>query len=167
MDAAADHEFSDFMQGRWAQLVRLGYGLTGDIGLAEDLAQTALTRAYAAWPRVRRADNPDAYVRRIMINANNSRLRSRRIALRSARAAGILWESFNGSHLQFAVGALPASAGCLLLTTAANHHIPVPLPQAGGLKYYFVPNGMQRFVRSWAVYDVRGRQLATGNWPPR
>src|ERR1700682_2580885 len=79
MGAAADAEFSDFMQGRWAQLVRLGYGLTGDLGLAEDLAQTALARAYASWSKVRRAGNPDAYVRRIMINANHSRFRKRRV----------------------------------------------------------------------------------------
>ena len=32
MDGAGDAEFSDFMHGRWAQLVRLGYGLTGDPG---------------------------------------------------------------------------------------------------------------------------------------
>ena len=69
MDSDAEAEFSEFMHGRWSGLVRLGYGLTGDQGIAEDLAQTALTRAYASWPRVRRAGNPDAYVRRIMVNA--------------------------------------------------------------------------------------------------
>jgi RNA polymerase sigma-70 factor (sigma-E family) len=75
MDAAADAEFSDFMHGRWSQLVRLGYGLTGDRQLAEDLAQTAFAKAYASWGRVRRADNPDAYLRRIVINANSTRFR--------------------------------------------------------------------------------------------
>lgn len=79
MDAASDAEFSDFMQGRWAQLVRLGYGLTGDRQLAEDLAQTAFARAYASWGRVRLADNPDAYLRRIVINANSSRFRKMRV----------------------------------------------------------------------------------------
>ena len=79
MDASADTEFTEFMQGRWAQLVRLGYGLTGDQHLAEDLAQTALSRAYASWSRVRRTGNPDAYVRRIMLNANHSRFRKRRV----------------------------------------------------------------------------------------
>jgi RNA polymerase sigma-70 factor (sigma-E family) len=82
MDVAADTEFSEFMHGRWAQLVRLGYGLTGDQQLAEDLAQTALARAYASWPRVRRTGNPDAYVRRIMLNANYGRFRKRRVAER-------------------------------------------------------------------------------------
>lgn len=79
MDAQADAEFSEFMQGRWPKLVRLGYGLTGDQGLAEDLAQTALAKAYASWPRVRRAGDPDAYVRKIMLNANHSRFRKRRV----------------------------------------------------------------------------------------
>jgi RNA polymerase sigma-70 factor (sigma-E family) len=79
VDIAADTEFSEYMHGRWAQLVRLGYGLTGDRQLAEDLAQTALARAYASWGRVRRSGNPDAYVNRIMVNANYSRFRKRRV----------------------------------------------------------------------------------------
>lgn len=79
MDAVADAEFSDFMYGRWSQLVRLGYGLTGDLQLAEDLAQTAFARAYASWGRVRRADNPDAYLRRIVVNANRNRFRKMRV----------------------------------------------------------------------------------------
>jgi RNA polymerase sigma-70 factor (sigma-E family) len=79
MDAGADAEFSDFMHGRWTQLVRLGYGLTGDLQLAEDLAQTAFAKAYASWGRVRRADNPDAYLRRIVVNANRSRFRKVRV----------------------------------------------------------------------------------------
>jgi RNA polymerase sigma-70 factor (sigma-E family) len=80
MDSAADAEFTDFMHGRWSQLVRLGYGLTGDLQHAEDLAQTAFARAYASWSRVRRADNPDAYLRRIVINSNRSRFRKVRVS---------------------------------------------------------------------------------------
>jgi RNA polymerase sigma-70 factor (sigma-E family) len=80
MDRAAEAEFSEFMYSRWLQLVRLGYVLTGDRGLAEDLAQTALARAYSSWPQIRRAGDPDAYVRRVMVNANRSRFRKRRVA---------------------------------------------------------------------------------------
>jgi hypothetical protein len=79
MDAAADAEFSDFMAGRWSGLVRLGYGLTGDLQHAEDLAQTAFALAYASWSRVRRADDPDAYLRRIVVNANRNRFRKLRV----------------------------------------------------------------------------------------
>jgi RNA polymerase sigma-70 factor (sigma-E family) len=80
VDRAAEAEFCEFMHGRWLQLVRLGYVLTGDRGLAEDLAQTALSRAYSSWPQIRRAGDPDAYVRRVMVNANRSRFRKRRVA---------------------------------------------------------------------------------------
>jgi RNA polymerase sigma-70 factor (sigma-E family) len=80
VDASLEGEFSEFMVGRWSSLVRFGYGLTGDLGLAEDLVQTALIRACVAWLRVRRADDPEAYVRRIMINANRNRFRRRRVA---------------------------------------------------------------------------------------
>jgi RNA polymerase sigma-70 factor (sigma-E family) len=73
-------EFSDFAYSRWPRLYRLGYGLTGDPGLAEDLAQTALANAYAAWPRVRRADDPDAYLRRILLNCYRGGFRKRRVA---------------------------------------------------------------------------------------
>lgn len=83
MTVADDDEFREYMQARWSHLVRLAYGLTGDRGLAEDLAQTALAKTYASWSRVRRADDPDAYVRRILINANSGRFRKRRVAERS------------------------------------------------------------------------------------
>ncbi|MGO9080683.1 MAG: sigma factor [Streptosporangiaceae bacterium] len=79
MDARTDAEFSQFMHGRWSRLVRLGYGLAGHQGMAEDLAQTAMARAYASWARVRRADNPDAYLHRILLNAHRSRQRKHRV----------------------------------------------------------------------------------------
>ncbi len=68
------------MTARWPGLVRLAYGLTGDRWLAEDVAQAALATAYAAWWRVRRADDPDAYMRRILINTSHRRFRRRRVA---------------------------------------------------------------------------------------
>jgi RNA polymerase sigma-70 factor (sigma-E family) len=78
--AGADTEFQAYMAARWPVLVRTAYLLTGDRFLAEDLAQTALTRVYASWRRVRRADDVDAYVRRVLVNANSGRFRKRRVA---------------------------------------------------------------------------------------
>lgn len=75
----AEAEFSEFAHSRWPRLVRLAYGMTGDRGLAEDLAQTALANAYASWPRVRRADDPDAYLRRIVVNAHRGAFRKHRV----------------------------------------------------------------------------------------
>ena len=80
MSTGPDEEFGAFMRGRWPAMVRLGYALTGDVGHAEDLAQAAFARAYASWGRVRRAGDPDAYVRRIVINEHRRRFRKHRVA---------------------------------------------------------------------------------------
>jgi RNA polymerase sigma-70 factor (sigma-E family) len=80
MKERLDAEFRDFMHSRWPGMVRLAYGLTGDPGHAEDIAQAAFAKAYAAWPRVLRAGNPDAYVRQILVNENRNRFRKRRVS---------------------------------------------------------------------------------------
>jgi RNA polymerase sigma-70 factor (sigma-E family) len=80
LDAQAEAEFTEFMLGSWARLFRLGYALTGDPGLAEDVVQTALARACAAWPRVSRAGRPGSYVRQMVIHASRDRARRRRVA---------------------------------------------------------------------------------------
>jgi RNA polymerase sigma-70 factor (sigma-E family) len=82
MKAELDAEFREFMHARWPTMVRLAYGMTGDQGHAEDVAQTAFARAYASWPRVRRTGNPDAYLRRIVVNENRNRFRKQRVAER-------------------------------------------------------------------------------------
>jgi RNA polymerase sigma-70 factor (sigma-E family) len=80
VSAKSDEEFRDFMRGRWPAMVRLAYGLTGDLGHAEDVAQAAFARAYSSWSRVAATGDPDAYVRKIVINENLSRFRKRRVA---------------------------------------------------------------------------------------
>ena len=79
MSVESDEEFRDFMRGRWSAVVRMAYTLTGDQGHAEDIAQAAFARAYASWGRVRQADNPEAYVRTIVIHENSKRFRRRRV----------------------------------------------------------------------------------------
>ena len=79
MSTGSDEEFDTFMRGRWPAMVRLAYALTGDAGHAEDLAQAAFARAYASWGRVKRAGDPDAYVRRIVINEHRSLFRKHRV----------------------------------------------------------------------------------------
>lgn len=63
--------FEEFVAGRGQALQRFGYALTGDWALAEDLLQTALAKAYPRWSRVHR-DDPEAYVRKIMVNTWSS-----------------------------------------------------------------------------------------------
>lgn len=61
-------EFEKYAGTRWPVLFRTALLLTGDEAEADDLAQATLVKAYAAWSRVRRADSPDAYVRRMLMN---------------------------------------------------------------------------------------------------
>ena len=57
-----DAEFTEFVAARSPQLYRNAYLLTTSPHRAEDLVQTALAKAYAAWWRVRGASDPVAYV---------------------------------------------------------------------------------------------------------
>jgi RNA polymerase sigma-70 factor (sigma-E family) len=67
-----DADFTAYLQARQARLLSTAYLLTGDQHQAEDLLQTSLAKLYLAWDRVRDRDSVDAYVRRIMVNENNS-----------------------------------------------------------------------------------------------
>jgi RNA polymerase sigma-70 factor (sigma-E family) len=71
-------DFDEFALAAWSRLRWAGIMLTGDEHLAEDLAQLALERTYAAWSRVRRAE-AFAYARRVLVNANTDRLRRMRL----------------------------------------------------------------------------------------
>jgi RNA polymerase sigma factor (sigma-70 family) len=61
-------QFVDFVTERYPSLCRTAYLLTGSHHTAEDVVQSALTRAFLHWERVRRTDYPEAYVRRMVVN---------------------------------------------------------------------------------------------------
>ena len=61
-DARREQEFTDFVASRQAHLRRIAYAVCGDWHRADDLLQTALTKLYVAWPRVRRDGREEAYV---------------------------------------------------------------------------------------------------------
>jgi RNA polymerase sigma-70 factor (sigma-E family) len=79
--SARDEEFREFMRNRASLLHQSAYLLCGDWHLAHDLVQETLVRAYQHWPRVREADSPDAYVRRILVNEARGRWRRRERAM--------------------------------------------------------------------------------------
>lgn len=79
MDATAEQEFHDYVLSRRGALLHEAFLLVGDVHAAEDLVQTTLAKVYVSWRRVVGSDSPDAYVRRIMINSNLSRVRRRRV----------------------------------------------------------------------------------------
>jgi RNA polymerase sigma-70 factor (sigma-E family) len=67
--ASDEDDFTDFVAASSRRLLRTAYLLTGDEQAAQDLLQTALERTYRRWGRVRRSDLPEAYVRRMIVNA--------------------------------------------------------------------------------------------------
>ena len=67
-----DADFAAYMHARQASLLRTAFLLTGDRHNAEDLVQTSLAKLYLAWDKVKERDSIDGYVRRIMVNENNS-----------------------------------------------------------------------------------------------
>jgi RNA polymerase sigma-70 factor (sigma-E family) len=62
----------DYVAARQRALLRTARMLTGDEQLAEDLVQTTLERVWPHWQRVARDRDPDAYVRRVMVNTYSS-----------------------------------------------------------------------------------------------
>lgn len=64
-------DFAAYLAARGQALQRTAYLLTGDWALAEDLLQTALARIYPRWERIVR-DDPDAYVRKALVNTWSS-----------------------------------------------------------------------------------------------
>jgi RNA polymerase sigma-70 factor (sigma-E family) len=76
--ARRDDEFVAFVDARSAALLRTARLLTaGDQHAAEDLLQTALEKAYVAWPRIQRKGAQESYVRSIMTRAAIDRTRQR------------------------------------------------------------------------------------------
>jgi RNA polymerase sigma-70 factor (sigma-E family) len=76
VDAEQERSFREFVTARGPALMRLGYLLTGgDQHAAEDLVQSALSKAVGHWARV---ETPEAYVRQAMYRQQVSRWRQGR-----------------------------------------------------------------------------------------
>jgi RNA polymerase sigma-70 factor (sigma-E family) len=65
-----DASYVEFVAARQAHLRRIAYAVCGDWHEADDLLQTALTKLYLVWPRVRRTGSEEAYARRVIVRAN-------------------------------------------------------------------------------------------------
>ncbi|HWF41187.1 MAG TPA: SigE family RNA polymerase sigma factor [Acidothermaceae bacterium] len=62
----------DYVAARQRALQRTARMLTGDEQTAEDLVQTTLERVWPHWQRVAGDRDPDAYVRKVMVNTYSS-----------------------------------------------------------------------------------------------
>jgi len=89
MTRPPDQAFLEFVKSRAAPLHRMAYLLCGDWHLADDLVQETLAKSFRHWHRVQRAENPDAYVRRMLINEARRHWRRNRNAVPADLSA---WE---------------------------------------------------------------------------
>ena len=67
--AVTDADFDAFVVTRGAALVRTARGLLRDPHDAEDVVQDVLVKVHQHWHRIVSRDSPDAYVRRMLVNA--------------------------------------------------------------------------------------------------
>ncbi len=65
-----DAAFTAFVAARRTHLRRIAYATCGDWHRADDLVQTALVKAYVAWPTLRNEGSEEAFVRRIIVRSN-------------------------------------------------------------------------------------------------
>jgi RNA polymerase sigma-70 factor (sigma-E family) len=123
--AGHDREFLDFFADEFWSLRRLGFLLTGDWGEAEELAQEAMARTFAAWSRVRHRQ-PAVYARKVLLNRHRSLLRRAVVETRHALA----------SRPQAEVRHEPDFSGDDLVLWQALQRLPARQRAAIVLRYY-------------------------------
>src|SRR3954464_10989228 len=64
-----DAEFTAYALASAGRLRDTAYLMCRDWHLADDLTQTALTKLYVAWPRVKKAEDVDAYARKVLLRS--------------------------------------------------------------------------------------------------
>jgi RNA polymerase sigma-70 factor (sigma-E family) len=72
-----DERFTAFVRSRGQHHLRMATLLTGDPDAAEDLVQASLLKLYRVWSRIGTSGEPDAYLRRIIVNTRRSWWRAR------------------------------------------------------------------------------------------
>lgn len=66
MRAVDEAEFREYVSGHLVQLRRTAFLICGDWHQAEDIVQTALTKLYRSWRRIRQRGALDAYARQVV-----------------------------------------------------------------------------------------------------
>jgi len=106
-------DFDSWVAARGPALLRLAYVLTGNGADAEDVVQDVLSRALPRWSRIAGVEDPDAYVRRMVVNAHVSRwrkFRRREVPVEAVRDRAVppVMDAEDRDRLWRACQALPA-----------------------------------------------------------
>lgn len=165
MSPEDERDFREFVTARSPALLRTAYLLAGDVHGAQDLLQAALMGTARHWSRIRRRDQPDAYVRRAMVNqqARWWRQRARRaespVAAPPERAAAgdhaelgrtatvarmvgkvkVTWEERPGEWVVVESRTLPEADVVRYAQELRRQPQPIPMP----LDFAWLPAGME------------------------
>ena len=120
MSAHRDAEYTEYMSARMPSLRRLARLLCQDWNRADDLLQVTMTKTYLHWSRAASADNPDAYIRAILVREFVHERRTgwaRRVTLSSEpiEIAATVWDHDSALDLRAAVAALPPRQRAVLV----------------------------------------------------
>lgn len=74
----APASFDEYVRARHVALLRFAHVLCGDPHMAADLVQDALERTGLRWKRLRDQEDPEGYVRRVIVNQYINRWRRQR-----------------------------------------------------------------------------------------
>jgi RNA polymerase sigma-70 factor (ECF subfamily) len=109
--------FDDFFEEYARQIAAIVALTTGDLSLAEDATQEAMTRAYADWNRVSGLDRPDLWVIRVAGNIaiDSWRRRKREVTLSASGDASEPRDEITGLWLRWAMERLSPEDRLLLI----------------------------------------------------
>jgi RNA polymerase sigma-70 factor (sigma-E family) len=69
VNATQEGQFREYVSARMPALRRSAYLLCGNAHTADDLVSIAIGKLFRAWSKVSRLEQPDAYVRKMLVNA--------------------------------------------------------------------------------------------------
>lgn len=153
--------FAEFVEARERALQRTAWWLTGDWALAEDLVQAALVRSWPKWERIRRLDEPELYVRRVMVNLWASWSRRR---WRTEQVTSSVPDSYTPGDMAAEAAARLAVRSALEVLTARQRAVVVlrvfdDLPEAQVARVMGCAAGTVKSTLSQALARLRAEPL--------
>ncbi|HEX6522639.1 MAG TPA: sigma factor [Streptosporangiaceae bacterium] len=125
MSGRQDAEYVEYVESRLTWLRRVAYLLCQDWHSADDLVQVTVTRLFTHWPRARRMDNVDGYVRTILFRTF---LGERRSLLSRGRRDRRWRQAISGGSTL----AIAAVAGAVVTLVVVPGSRTAVTPSAGG-----------------------------------
>lgn len=155
---SSDEALRAFCTREYERLVGALSLYTGDRNLAQDLAQEAIARACADWPRVQGMDAPGAWLHRVALNLARSQFRRWRVARQKAHllvpVPAEVDDPTAAIALRMAVAALPErQRRALILRFYAD------LPVREVARQMRCPEGTVKSLTSTAIQSLRARGL--------